>query len=116
MVPVNNPLGLKEVKGQSDFADVQSHAVLAEVDLLLHVVPKIPAQQKINHEEHILLVLEGEPEVDEEGMIEIGQQRHLRQNILHRVLLDTRQLVHVFHGVHLLGAPLAHDADLRVWK
>ena len=56
--------------------------------------------------------LEGEPEVDEEGMLERPQYLYLPEDVTHRVLLDDQVLVHVLHRVHFLRVLLLDNTHL----
>ncbi len=56
--------------------------------------------------------LKGEPEVDEERVLERAQDLDLPEHVAHGVLLDDEVFVHVLHGVHLLRVLLLHDAHL----
>ena len=53
------------------------------------------------------------PEVDEEGVLKVLHDLQLFEDIPHFVPLNTLQLVHVLHGVHLLGVLLLHNAHLE---
>lgn len=59
-----------------------------------------------------MLTLEGEPEVDEEGVLQLGEDVDLPQDVLESVPLQTLRLVHVLHGVHLLRVLLLNNAHL----
>ena len=60
-LPVDDVVPLQILQGQGQLADVELHGPLREVDVLLQVVPQVPAQQEVHHHEHVLLVLEGVP-------------------------------------------------------
>lgn len=45
-------------------------------------------------------------------MLQVLHDLQLLQNVPHFIPLHALQLVHVLHGVHLLGVLLLHDADL----
>ena len=55
----------------------------------------------------------GSPEVDEEGVLQVLHDLQLFEYVPHFVPLHTLQLVHVLHGVHLLGVLLLHNAHLE---
>ena len=60
------------------------------------------------------LTLEREDEVDDERMVQRGEDLHLPYHIGDGLLLQTLPLVGVLHGVHLAVALPTHDAHLRV--
>lgn len=70
-------------------------------------------QHQIHHHEDVLGVLEREPQVHEERVLQGAQQFLLAKHVLHGVFRDDLDLVHVFHGVHLLRVFLLHNAYLQ---
>lgn len=62
---------------------------------------------------YVILTLEGEPKVDEEGVLQLGEDVDLPQDVLECVSLQTLRLVHVLHGVHLFRVLLLNNAHLR---
>lgn len=53
------------------------------------------------------------PQVHQEDVLDLLQDLQLPEHVAHLVALDALLLVHVLHGVHLLGVPLLHDAHLE---
>lgn len=70
---------------------------------------KSDTNELIERDRQIVVVL---PEVDQERMLQVLHDLQLFQDVPHLVPLHTFQFVHVFHGVHLLGVLLLHNADL----
>lgn len=70
-------------------------------------------QHQVQHHEYVFPVLEGEPEVDQERVFQLPQDLTLSHHILHCMLVDYLNFVHVLHGIHLLGVLLLHYADLE---
>lgn len=68
-IPVNDVFLPEIVQSKSDLTDVELDVALFKPHLLLDVEPQVAAQQEVNHHEHVLLILKGEPQVDEEGMV-----------------------------------------------
>lgn len=61
----------------------------------------------------VMLTLKGEPEVDEERVLQLSEYVDLPQNVLEGVPLQALRLVHVLHGVHLLRVLLLDYAHLH---
>lgn len=56
--------------------------------------------------------LEGVPQVDEEGMVQAGEEVELTHHVADGRLTRAHGLVHVLHSEHLLRVLLLHDAYL----
>jgi len=54
--PVDDMFALQVVQGEGQFTDVKYDAVLTESHFLLHVVSQVTSQQKVRHQEQVLLV------------------------------------------------------------
>ena len=110
--PVDDELASEVVQRQPDLADVVLNALGIELDPLQDVVAEVAAEEEVDDHEHVFLVLEGEPEVDQERVLQGLEDLLLPQDVADRVLLDAHGLIHVLHGKHLLGVPLLDDAYL----
>ena len=64
--PVDDPLALQVVQSEGQLTDVKHDAVLTEGHFLLHVVTQIPSQQKVRHQEQVLLVWEDTQHTDQQ--------------------------------------------------
>jgi len=53
------------------------------------------------------------PEVHQEHVLNLLQDLQLPEHVADLVPLDALLLVHVLHGVHLLGVSLLHDTHLQ---
>jgi len=52
------------------------------------------------------------PEVHQEHVLDLLQDFQLSEHVANLVSFDALLLVHVLHGVHLLGVSLLHNAHL----
>lgn len=73
-------------------------------------------KHKIQHHENIFPVLKCEPQVDNKIMLNRLQYLYFPKHIFNGMFVDDLNLVHVFHGIHLLSVPLFYDAYLGVAK
>ncbi len=60
--PVQDVSALQVVEREGDLADVELDPLLVELDVLLHVVAQVAAEQQVHHHEHVLLILEQQVE------------------------------------------------------
>uniref|UniRef100_A0A1I8I1C3 ANK_REP_REGION domain-containing protein n=1 Tax=Macrostomum lignano TaxID=282301 RepID=A0A1I8I1C3_9PLAT len=100
------------VERQRHLGECQTHGLLAEANAVLDVEAQVPAEQKVDNNEHVFNILEGEPQVDQIGKVQAGNDADLPQHVADGVLLDAGQLVHVLHCEHPLAALQLHDAHL----
>jgi len=59
------------------------------------------------------VTLEGKPQVDEEWMVQGGEDFHLAQNVFQRVSQPALRFAHVLHRVQLPRITLPHYAHLN---
>lgn len=52
------------------------------------------------------------PQIHQERVLQALHDLEFLEDIPHFIALHTLLLIHVFHGIHLLGIILLHDADL----
>jgi hypothetical protein len=55
---MDDPFALQVVQSQGQFAYVKHDAVVTEGHFMLHMVTQVPSQQKVRHQEQVLLVCE----------------------------------------------------------
>jgi len=79
----------------------------------VHVVSKVTAEQQVHDDEQIFVVVEREPEVDEEGMLESFEQIDLTDDVAQRVVASAHLLVRILHGVQTSAVFLLYDAYLQ---
>jgi len=101
------------IESESYFADIELDPSLVKPDVMLYVITEVTAQEQVNDHKHILLILKGEPKIDEERVIQTPQQLHLLENISDGSLLDAHIFVHVLHGIHLLSITLLNNTHLE---
>jgi len=101
------------LNSQGELGHPESHNVLIYiVARAFKVEAKVPAHHEIQHEKAVVVVLEGVPHVDDEGMLNLLQQAPLLDNVRDCLLLDTSRLVDVLEGVELLQPLVLDDAHL----
>jgi len=64
------------------------------------VEAKVAAEQQVDHYEQIFVVVEREPQINEERMLKLFEQFDLTKDIAQRVGARTYLLVHILHRVH----------------
>jgi len=64
------------------------------------MVSQVAAEQKIYDDEEIFVVVECEPEIDEERMLQVLEQIDLADDVTQRVVACTHLFVHVLHRIH----------------
>ena len=83
------------------------------MSVLKNVIAKVTAEQQIDYHEKVFVVLEGQPEVDEERVVERLQEADFTDNVSDCIALYASRFVHVLHGEQATGILLLNDAHLR---
>lgn len=98
-ISVDNVSLVKVLESKENFSDVKSGSVLAESSLVYNDFSKIATGTEVEDEEQFGHCLEGEVEVDDEGVSHVGEDISFSLGVSDKVLTEDLSLTKCLHGV-----------------
>lgn len=102
-VAVDDASVVQVLQRQQDLGGVEADALLGEAAVVLEVEEELATVHKVQHKVQLLVGLERVVQVDQEGMLQLGQDVPLRHRVLLLALGNDLCLLKDFHGIDFTG-------------